>query len=229
VRFLLSGGQACILYGATEFSRDADVLVLLSDENLQSLRRALRELDAEQVFFPALEADALRRGHACHFRCRHPEAAGIRLDVMAVLRGCDPFPALWHRRTAIDIPAVGEVPVLGLPDLVQSKKTQRDKDWGHVRRLLETDYLTRRREADAEDIRWWLTELRTPAYLVELIAAHPEAAARIASRPWLSDAACRGGEALTEKLREEEDRIRADDRAYWEPLRAELEQMRLGR
>jgi len=226
VRFLLSGGQACILYGGTEFSRDADIVILLSEENLDALRRALRELAAEQVFFPPLEAEALRRGHACHFRCRHPEAGGVRLDVMAVLRGCDAFPMLWQRREVLDLPGVGEVPVLALRDLVQSKKTQRDKDWGHLRRLVEVDYLMRRDEAEADDIAWWLEELRTPRYLAALAAAHPGVAARVASRPWLAEAVRHGEEAVGQRLLEEERRIRAEDRAYWQPLREELEQMR---
>jgi len=229
VRFLLSGGQACILYGGTEFSRDADVVVLLSEENLDALRGALRELDAEPIFVPALDAEPLRRGHACHFRCRHPEASRIRLDVMSVMRGCDPFPALWARRTTVELPGLGEVPVLSLRDLVQSKKTQRDKDWGHVRRLVEVDYLTRRHEATAEDIAWWLAELRTPTYFMELAATHPNAAAGIASRPWLPDAVRQGEGAVERMLLEEEQRIRAEDRAYWQPLRQELERMRRGR
>ena len=228
VRFLLSGGQACIVYGGAEFSRDADIVVLLTDENLDALCRALRELGAEQVFFPPLEAEALRRGHACHFRCQHPEAQGVRLDVMAVLRGCDPFPVLWRRREVLELPGVGEVPVLALRDLVQSKKTQRDKDWGHLRRLVEVDYLTRRREAGAEDIAWWLTELRTPRYLIELATAHQDIVPRIASRPWLAEAVRQGEQAVELELVEEARRIRAEDRAYWQPLRQEqeLEQMR---
>jgi hypothetical protein len=227
VRFLLSGGQACILYGGTEFSRDADVVILLSDDNLDALRRALRELDAEQVFLPPLDADALRRGHACHFRCRHPEASGFRLDVMAVMRGCDPFAALWERRTAFDLPGAGEVAVLGLRDLVRSKKTQRDKDWGHVRRLVEADYLARRDEAKGDDVGWWLAELHTPSYLLDLARAHPHAS--VPSRPWLAAAVRQGQVAVELELRAEQARIRAEDRAYWEPLRRELEQMRRGR
>ena len=229
VRFLLSGGQACVLYGGAEISRDADILVLLSEENIDALREALRELDAEQIFFPALEVEALRRGHACHFRCRHPQASGIRLDVMAVLRGCDPFPELWARREVVNLPGVGGIPVLALRDLVQSKKTQRDKDWGHLRRLVEIDYLTRRREAAEDDAVWWLAELRTPRYLVELAATHSDAVPRIASRPWLAEAIGRGEAAVARQLLEEEHRIRADDRAYWQPLREELEQMRRSR
>ena len=226
MQFLLSGGQACILYGGTEFSRDADIVVLLSDRNLDALQQVLRELDAEQIFLPSLDADALRRGHACHFRCRRPDASGIRLDIMSVLRGCAPFPTLWTRRTTIKLLGVGEVPVLSLRDLVQSKKTQRDKDWGHLRRLVEADYLTRKEGATESDVAWWLAELRTPSYLIELAASHPEAAAVMASRPWLAQVVTAGESAIREHLDDEERRIRADDRAYWAPLRRELEQMR---
>jgi hypothetical protein len=229
VRFLLSGGQACILYGGTEFSRDADIVVVLSEGNLDALRRALGDLDAEQVFLPPLGADVLRRGHACHFRCRHVEARGVRLDVMAVLRGCDPFPQLWARRTEVDLPGVGPVPVLSLRDLVRSKKTQRDKDWGHVRRLVEADYLARLREAAEDDVRWWLAELQTPTYVMDVVRTHPHLVGGIASRPWLAAATQEGETAVEERLLEEQRRIRAEDRAYWAPLREELERMRHGR
>lgn len=40
------GGQACIVYGAIEFSRDVDLAVLASEPNLAALRRALDELHA---------------------------------------------------------------------------------------------------------------------------------------------------------------------------------------
>lgn len=75
VRALLMGGQACILYGGAEFSRDIDFAILASDENLASLRAGLADLDAEVIAVPPLSLDYLERGHAVHFRCREPEAA----------------------------------------------------------------------------------------------------------------------------------------------------------
>ncbi len=59
VKALLIGGQACILYGAAEFSRDIDLSVLISTENLEALRKVLRELEAEPVFYPDLSVEAL--------------------------------------------------------------------------------------------------------------------------------------------------------------------------
>ena len=43
------GGQACVFYGAAEFSRDLDLLILVDSDNLARLRSALDELDAELI------------------------------------------------------------------------------------------------------------------------------------------------------------------------------------
>ena len=47
VKSLLIGGQACIIYGAAEFSRDSDFVILCDDENLNYLNEALKALKAE--------------------------------------------------------------------------------------------------------------------------------------------------------------------------------------
>src|SRR5439155_23789866 len=98
VRALLMGGQACILYGAAEFSRDVDLAVQPDERNLERLRRALSELRAEAVYYPPLQKEVLDRGHACHFRVHIPEAPGLRIDVMSKMHGCDAFDTLWARR-----------------------------------------------------------------------------------------------------------------------------------
>lgn len=94
VEALLMGGQACVLYGAAEFSRDADFAVLASRDNFDRLQRALDELQARVIAVPPFEPEYLERGHAVHFRCQHPEAERFRIDVMTRMRGVDPFPAL---------------------------------------------------------------------------------------------------------------------------------------
>ena len=42
VRALLMGGQACVLYGAAEYSRDLDLAVLATDEALPRLTAAMQ-------------------------------------------------------------------------------------------------------------------------------------------------------------------------------------------
>src|SRR5689334_5709236 len=54
VRALLMGGQACVFYGAAEFSRDTDLAILASSENLAKLGKALTDLDAQVIAVPHL-------------------------------------------------------------------------------------------------------------------------------------------------------------------------------
>jgi len=230
VRALLIGGQACIVYGAVEFSRDTDFVVLVNASNMKRLRAALAELQAEPVFFPPLTAQHLRRGHACHFRCTATEVVGMRVDLMTKLRGCESFEQLWRRRLTIRLPDGGPVDVIGLRDLVACKKTQRDKDWFMLRRLVERDLAAHRDHPAGGQVLWWLHECCTPALLRELAASYPAIARRaVRARPLLSHALAGDEQALTKALLEEESTERERDRAYWKPLRAQLEVMRKGR
>ncbi|MFN2384356.1 MAG: hypothetical protein ABR559_08880 [Gemmatimonadota bacterium] len=230
IQCLLMGGQACILYGAAEFSRDTDFTVFASAENLTRLQHAFAALDASVVALPPFELPYLERGHSVHFRCRHPEADGIRVDLMTKMRGVDPFPQLWNRRTTFALPDGIAVDVLSLPDLVASKKTQRDKDWPMLVRLIEANYEQFFREPTPERIAFWLRELRTPELLVESGTRFPDAARALArERPAIQAALDGRAEAVHRLLTEEEASERALDRTYWAPLRAELEAMRHAR
>lgn len=220
------GGQACVFYGGAEFSRDTDFAVLTAPENIVRLDRALAELQAERIAVPPYEVALLERGHAVHFRCRHPEAAGLRIDLMARMRGVADFATLWERRTTLEDAATGErFELLSLPDLVQAKKTQRDKDWPMIRRLIEAHYLAHQNDPTPEQIAFWLLEARTPEILCEVAAAHPEhLAAGQLRRPAL--AALPDPPALSLALEAEERATRAEDARYWIPLKAELEAFR---
>ena len=81
------GGQACVFYGAAEFSRDVDLLILVDAENLGRIRVALDELQAAPIAVPTFDAEYLNRGHAVHFRCGAEGVAGLRIDLMSSLRG----------------------------------------------------------------------------------------------------------------------------------------------
>jgi len=230
VRALLMGGQACVLYGAAEFSRDTDLAILASPENLRRLQAVLDDLDAHVIAVPPFEAKYLRRGHAVHFRSEDPQAEGMRIDVMTRMRGVAPFSTLWARRTSIELPDGARCEVMALPDLVQAKKTQRDKDWPMLRRLLEAHFFQNRDRATAAQIRFWLRELRTPELLVEATQRWPRAViAQLRHRPLLRRARPGREQALASALNAEEWAERRADARYWAPLRAELERLRLGR
>lgn len=221
------GGQACVLYGAAEFSRDADFAILADLDNLARLRRALSDLDAEPIAVPPLRVGFLKRGHAVHFRCGHPEARGVRIDVMSRMRGLDPFHALWTRRTTLTLPEGLVCQLLSLPDLVKAKKTQRDKDWPMLRRLVEAHYFQNRDRPASERVRFWLLELRTPELLIEAARNHRQICRGLIEERPLLEAALSGNAAdLERELDLEEHSEREKDRLYWRPLREELERLR---
>ncbi len=221
------GGQACILYGAAEFSRDTDVLILAAPSNLKRLRQALSELRAEPIAVPPLSLKWLRRGHAIHFRCHHPAADNIRLDVMSRLRNAPPFARLWKRRSTVTVAGGVRYDLVSLPDLIRIKKTQRDKDWPMLRRLVEAHYLCNARKTGAATLAFWLRELRTPELLIHLAQSYPKQALRASGRrPLLVHALKADGAGLEAALKQEEDTERLADRRYWAPLKQELEYLR---
>ena len=229
VQHLLMGGQACVFYGAAEFSRDTDIVILAGAGNLARLNEALANLHADCIAVPPLSLEYLAKGHAIHYRCHHPDAEGIRLDMMSILRGVESFPILWERRTTVELAAGTSVDLLSVQDLVQAKKTQRDKDWPMLQRLVEAHYEQNRTHPNPEQVSFWLQESRTPEMLVELVRSFPVDTTRLLStRPLLNHALTENLSALRSALHNEEEQIRAIDRAYWAPLKKELEELRHG-
>lgn len=227
VKSLLIGGQACIIYGAAEFSRDSDFVILCDHDNLERLKEALNSLKAELIYVPTLEAAYLEKGHACHFRCKSKDVQGLRVDVISRLRGCDSFDKLWERKKTVSIKKGSAINIIGLKDLVQSKKTQRDKDWLMLKRLVENDILLNKNTPSAEKIKWWLLESRDPESLIRLGKEYAEILKdNMSFRPLLSAVVEQNSQKLDSELREEELKERQKDIEYWAPLKKELETLR---
>ena len=226
VKCLLIGGQACIIYGAVEFSRDSDFVILADSENMERLKNALKALEAKPVYFPEFRVEYLRKGHACHFRCEAEDVMGLRIDMLSVLRGCAPFDELWKRRKTVTINDGTDVDVIGLSDLVQSKKTQRDKDWFMIKRLTENDIALNKDNPSPDQVKWWFRESRTPEHLRKLAEKYPDIIKETLSQRPLLDYAIQGDlAALSKALYEGEQLERQKDIEYWKPLRKELEML----
>jgi hypothetical protein len=220
------GGQACVFYGAAEFSRDLDLLILGDPASLDRLNAALVDLDARNIAVPQLDPDLLGRGHAVHFRCRREDVADLRIDLMSRLRGVADFEELWSRRTTVEMGG-DPVDLMAIEDLVLAKKTQRDKDWPMIRRLVEQSYFMAAAPSP-EHVAFWLRELRTPELLVRVAADYRTVA--VASRRPAVVAALTGGlDDVEQELETEEREERLRDREYWAPLKRELEALRRAR
>jgi len=205
-----------------------DLAILASSENLARLQTALKDLKAEVIAVPPFDVRYLRKGHAIHFRCNHAEALGMRVDVMTKMRGVSPFTELWKRRTTIEVDD-STIELMGLPDLVQAKKMQRDKDWPMIRRLVEVNYFANRVTPTKNQIRFWFLELRTPQLLIELARQNRIPPKLLRQRPLLKELKSEDESLLAKLLIEEEEQVRNADRRYWMPLKKELETLRHAR
>ena len=227
VQALLMGGQACVFYGAAQVSKDIDFVLLADTENYARLHHALTELQAERIAVPPFDPAVLARGHAVHFRCRAPGVEGLRVDVMTRLRGVPDFATLWERRTTYQDVGGAVYHLLSVPDLVQAKKTQRAKDWPMIELLVAIHFRENTAAPTPEWIQFWLAEARTPELLVQLRQRFPaEANAMRATRSLLALAEGGNLDALRSALDTEVRAAQAEDRAYWEPLRREIEGFR---
>jgi hypothetical protein len=224
---LLMGGQACVFYGAAQFSKNIDFLILAGETNFAGLRGALAELDAVRIAVPPFDPEHLARGHAVHYRCRADGVEGLRIDLMTRPRDLPAFETLWPRRTTIRDEEGETFDLLSVPDLVQAKKTQREKDWIAIGALVEGHYHAMHAEPTPERIVFWLTESRTPERLVALASDFSKEAGSLqGARPLLAHAVAGNLPALRAALDAEARAEQDKDRAYWAPLRRELEAFR---
>jgi hypothetical protein len=96
-----------------------------------------------------------------------------------------------------------------------------------IRRLVEAHYFANRAKPRTAQIAFWLKELRSPQLLLEVAQSYPKVVRRLATtRPLLRHAASGSLGQLEDALAREEQNVRKDDRAYWLPLREELERLR---
>jgi hypothetical protein len=224
------GGQACVLYGAAEFSRDCDIVMASDEANLARLRLVLKDLEARLIAVPPFERAFLEKGHAVHFRCEHLETRNIRLNAMSRLLGCDEFEELWERRTTIEVEEGESLEALGIEDLVRAKKTQREEDWPMIARLVEAHYVQFRGELNPDRVRFWLRESLVPETIIAVVAEFPdEARAMKPRRDAVEEAFSASHRAIRRALDAERAAERADDERYWEPLKRELESLRRAR
>jgi hypothetical protein len=221
------GGQACVFYDAAQFSKDVDLVLLASEENFSRLLAALGELNAKRITVPRFDPALLARGHAVHFRCQGGDADGLWVNVMTRLRDLPGFEVLWARRATIRDEGGETFELLSVQDLVQAKKTQRQKDWPVIDALVEANYRSLGGRPTPERVAFWLAESRTPERLIDLAQRFPtEARAQASRRPLLDLAFSGATDALREALDAEARAEQAKDRAYWAPLKAELEAFR---
>jgi len=93
-----------------------------------------------------------------------------------------------------------------------------------IRRLIEADIFNAPVNPPEEQIRFWLSECRTPELLIALVEKYSEPVKRLSlQRPLLIQAVSSRETEIERLLHEEEEYERKLDKEYWAPLKEELE------
>ena len=157
--------------GGAEFIRDRDIAVLADTGNRTRLESALDDLQAQCIPVSPADWEFLNRGHAIHFRCLHPDALNMRLDIMTKMRGCDDFKELWKRRRTLEDESRFVYVLHGIESLVKAEK-QRDRDWPMIRRLVDAHYDEFKDQANEDRVQFGLRESRILGVLLAIATSH---------------------------------------------------------
>lgn len=125
VRYLLISAQATILYGAATFSEDVDIWVEPDTDSIQRFVLPLRDSRARYYrLTPALDIMPFLRGHVFHFVV--PDVASaleLYLDVLGQPPRVGNFVEASTRARHCETD-FGNLPTVGIKELVEIKKTQ---------------------------------------------------------------------------------------------------------
>jgi hypothetical protein len=164
VEFVVVGGQAGVLRQAVEFSHDLDILIRATRENAERVRCAVREI-ARQV--PDVDLVLGR-----DFQQYIDEESGTEIDVHLKLIALPSYDAGVRNASEVDFLGIA-VPVLELPALYASKRTDRPRDAVH---RLAIEARLRRLVSDG---RIEPDDIVLSCCLDAAVAALPEIAARL--------------------------------------------------
>ncbi len=197
LRAIISSGQAVVLHRLAIMSKDGDWILREENGTMAHVLDVLTNRGARYRFGAPLDVRWLSGGWSAHFEFRTPE---LRVRTDFVTRpprlGAESLDRLWKGEL--------KTPVLGVTDLAEIKKTNREKDYaviGELARLMESP-------------REQMLFSRSARDLLQLTQGNPELANELAAcRPLLRVAAAAGLARLEEALdSERRDLIHANER-----------------
>ncbi|MDZ4678637.1 MAG: nucleotidyltransferase [Oligoflexia bacterium] len=137
IDFVLIGGYAAVLHGATQVTQDVDICALLSSENLDKFRIALKDFDPRHRMNPSFKPSLL------DFPSVNQKTENMYLTttigVLDVLENVQPIGNFERIKSkAITVPLFGfSCSVISLDDLIEVKKSMtREKDKSILKELL---------------------------------------------------------------------------------------------
>ena len=233
VRYLVISGQACILYGASQFTEDLDLWIQPAPKNLKSFLRAMARVKARVYkLTPPLTMKHLRKGHGFHFRIGRE----LFLDVMGRPPRVGGFLEAFSRAREFRTDW-GTLPVSAPEDLVLLKRTNRPGDYEAVSNLVR--FRVSEEREDAAVLRWALLSTFDLSDLVEFTLRAADKLRRWPSRPALhallpltatsSRIPDRRLRRAAQLLAVEMGEVQERGRRYWRPIVAELRSLQASR
>jgi hypothetical protein len=194
---MVCSGQAVVLYRLAIMSKDGDWILREDAEATQHVLQVLAGYGAHYRFGAPLDVRWLSGGWSSHLQFQHQ---GLRVRTDFFTRpprlGPEALARQWSEQSGNDVPLVG------LCELAEMKKTNREKDYvviGELARLMT-------------EPRDQLLYSRSARDLTELARAHPDLVRRLQQQRPLLSAVARGREQLEARLdAERRELIRANE------------------
>jgi hypothetical protein len=120
VEFVLVGGQAAIVHGATLVTRDLDICMEFTPDNLARLESALADLHPVHRMTPRKIASRLADIDQRSIKNLYLQTDYGVLDCLSEIAGVGKFVTVAERSVAIDLP-IGRCRVLSLSALIDAK------------------------------------------------------------------------------------------------------------
>jgi hypothetical protein len=185
LRAVLAGGQAVVLHRLAVMSKDGDWILREDEETMAHILDALESYGARYRFGAPLDLRWLAGGWSAHLEFRH-ETLRVRTDFVTRPARLDEqaLKRLWTLQEGRDIPRAAP------RDLVEMKKTNREKDYAVIGELA-------RIMTDPDDR---LLCSRSARDLMALAREHPGRADALATQRPVLRAVGQGPEALETAL-----------------------------
>jgi len=142
VAYILISGQASVIHGAATFSEDIDLWVEPTLDNWYKFLKVLKDVNAKVYkLTPPISIELIKKGHGYHFQIpsKTDKIGFWFLDVMGSVPRAGTFRDCLKNVVRIKT-EWGELPVMGIRDLVELKKTRRLEDYPVISNLVRIEY-----------------------------------------------------------------------------------------
>lgn len=132
IDFVIVGGFAAILHGSPLMTRDLDICAVLTEETIEKLREALRDLDPVHRFTPQKLSFLTSPPRGEKLQNLYLETEWGPVDVLTSILGIGDFDAVRTNAVEFDL-FDRKCRVISLDDLIKAKETiSREKDKNNI-------------------------------------------------------------------------------------------------